>query len=145
MPRKRKGDSAVVGGMIVTMLTLIIIITAVFAYASWQSQLEKNYEIDLVLHKYLVEMESIDFSDQSAIDDLYNRLEAELVQHHVTGINFEGSTRSPVDTGEKITLRLRGSMEISYVSMPQDGGLASAFTIKDNVHVDITKGGTAMY
>ena len=145
MSRKRKGDSSVVGGMIVTMLTLLVIVTAVFAYASWQSQLEKRYEIDLVLHKYLVEMESIDFSDENIIDDFYDRLKEELEQHQLTDIDFGGSTSAYVETGEEIKLRLTAKMEIKYISMPQNGGLAGAFTVTDVISIDVTKVGTAMY
>lgn len=145
MFRKKKGDSAVVSGMIVTILTLMVIITAVFAYTSWQTQLEHTYEIDLVMHKYLAEMESADFSDQSTINALYASLEAELEQHHVSGIRFTGSTLTPVSSGEKITLHMTGNMDIYYVTMPENGGLTDAFRTAKTINLDITKSGTAMY
>ena len=145
MFQKKKGDASTVGGMIATCFTLFVVFTAVYAYAAWQAQLEQSYEIDLVMHKYLVEMETIDFSSQTAINQTYNSLKTELQQHGVSGISFSGSTQAPVEPGEKISLHVTGTVHVSYVDMPAGAGLAGASMAGTNMTIDITKNGTAMY
>lgn len=141
---KKEGSAAIVESMFATLLTVMVVITLVISYAAWQTQLERNYEIDLVMHKYLMEMEMADYSDQMAINGIFDALENELEEkHNMTGISFSGSSVTPVNSGAKITLHVTGSMTQALVEMP--GGLAGSILKRQTVTVDITKTGTAMY
>ena len=131
--------------MLAAILTLFVIVTAVFTYAMWQAQLERTYEIDLIIHKYLVEMETTDFSSQAAISSIYSQLRTELEEHHITNISFAGSTQNPVETGRKITLHVTGEIDLSHVEMPTGGGIAGAVLGKETHVLDLVKSGTAMY
>lgn len=143
LARKKKGDSAVVGGMAATFLTLAVIFTAIFTYASWQTQLEQRYEIDLVMHKYLTELETI--SRQADIDTVFGKLKAELEEHGMSGISFEDSSTTLKEPGSRIILHITGTMPVSSVTVPDDAGPAGAVTTTNDIRIDITKTGTAMY
>ena len=101
--RKESGDATIITAILTVIITLFVFIIAIYAYTFWQQRLQRVYDIEIIAHRYLMEMELTDFSDQEKINDIYNNLTEELAACGVTEIDYGGSSESPVADGAKIT------------------------------------------
>ena len=140
--RKESGDATIITAILTVIITLFVFIIAIYAYTFWQQRLQRVYDIEIIAHRYLMEMELTDFSDQEKINDIYNNLTDELAACGVTEIDYGGSSESPVADGAKITLHIKGKINIKSLTV---SGF-TAVTVGDRDYdIDIEKSGTAMY
>ncbi len=73
---------------------------------------------------------------------LESELVAELTSLGLRNISTSGSSTAPVGYGGEITLHIVGDLPVDQIRFGA-GGTASK--VKEDVHVDITKTGTALY
>lgn len=140
---KRSGDATLITGIFTVIITLLVFIIAIYSFALWQGRMMKIYDIELVAHRYLMQMEITDFSNMAEINSIYDNLTAELTEYGVTGIDYEGSTDCTVTNGEKIVLHIKGRVSLKNLSL---GNSLTVINITDRqFEIDIEKQGTAMY
>lgn len=140
---KSRGGASLITGMFSVILTLLVLIIAIYSYTLWQSRLQTKYNLELTAHKYLMAMELADFSDQSVIDGIYAQMDSELGGMGLYDIGYSGSTVSPIQNGEKIELKITGKIRLKDI---QPGSGLSVYSMSfREFEINIEKSGTAMY
>lgn len=109
-PVKHKGDMGI-GSMLVMILTLMMALILIMAYASWHSKLAAQDSIYLTVGTYLKSIES----SGCLTEEQKEQLVSELERYGMENINLEGTTLAHVPYGGKVTLRVRGRVHLSEV------------------------------
>lgn len=140
---KESGDSSIVSSIIIVVITLVVFVLCMLLYISFQGQVEKQFEVDLVVHKYMTKLETIDYSDSAEAADIFNLMKTELASKGMTDIDFSGSSTGTVPSGGQITLHVTGKLKSYGIQL--GSGLFDASGFTKTWAVDVRKSGTAMY
>ncbi len=135
-PVKHQGDMGI-GSMLVMILTLMMALILIMAYASWHGRLAAQDSIYLTIGTYLKSIESSGCLTEEQKEQLVNELE----RYGMENINLEGTTLAHVPYGSKVTLRVRGRVHLSEVPdlVIEDNDIR--FNQDSYVEVDILRSG----
>lgn len=140
--RKNKHDGDMgIGSMLVMIITFMIAIILIMAYASWHSKLAAQDSIYLTVGTYLKSIESSGYLTSEQKEQMINELEG----YGMENISLEGTSMNSVPYGNKVTIHVRGKVHLSNVpSLCIENGEIS-FSQDSCMEVDISRSGTSFY
>lgn len=131
---KEKGNSTYVATLISIFMMVVLFLVLFLNYA----QITNQNKVERVYRKYLLRMET----EGCLTASMEGELVAELTSLGLKNISLSGSSNSPVGYGGEITLHIEGDLPVDQIKF---GANASPARVKEDVHVSITKTGTALY
>ena len=137
-PAKHQGDMGI-GSMLIMILTLMMALILIMAYASWHSKLAAQDSIYLTIGTYLKSIESSGYLTENQKEQLINELE----QYGMENISLEGTTLTHVPYGDKVTIRVRGKVHLSETPDLMIENQDIRFSQDSYIEVDILRSGTS--
>lgn len=104
--KKKKGSVAKFG---IPLFTMIAIFSIIVMFITYLNDLDKKDSVSIIAREYLLKMETVGYLNSTDEAELYKDLE----ELGVKNISIQGTTRSKVGYGKKITLSIKGEMEIT--------------------------------
>lgn len=104
--KKKKGSIAKFG---IPLFTIVAVFSVVVMLVTYLSDYDGKDRADLVAREYLLRMETQGYLNSTDESELYK----DLSDLGMKNISITGTTRSKVGYGKKITLSIKGQLEIS--------------------------------
>jgi len=132
--------STVIADMIPAVITVLVTGVLLFFYSSWVYNFETKEYINAIVREYILRMETKGY----LIESDRNMLIEELQSKGLENLSLSGTTFTPVQNGEIVTLKISG--EINYKKMKFSDifnwNAKSKFVKKS---IEITQSTTAIY
>lgn len=123
---------------VATMISIFIIVLLFLALFLNYAQVQTQNRIERTYRKYLLKMETEGYLTSAESGALI----AELTALGVKNIDLSGSSLSPVGYGQEVVLHIVGDVDIDKLNFNVSGDPAR---VKEALHIDIRKTGTALY
>lgn len=104
--KKKEGSIAKFG---IPLFTMVAVFSIIVMFITYLNDIDKKDSVEIVAREYILKMETVGYLNSSDEADLYKDLE----KLGVKNISIEGTTRSKIGYGKKITLSIKGQMEVT--------------------------------
>ena len=133
--KKKKGSIAKFG---IPLFTIVAIFSIVIMLVTNLSDYDGKDRVDLVAREYLLRMETQGYLNSTDESELYRDLESLGVKN----ISIVGTTRSKVGYGKKITLSIKGQLEITSYTVADIFKITKTPKLAD---INVNKSSTAKH
>lgn len=136
----KNNGSTVAADMIPAVITIVITGILLLFYSSWVYNFETREYINSIAREYILRMETKGCLTESDRDLLLTELQSKGVED----ISFDGTTTSPVDNGNLVTLKIAG--KVNYRQFSIDDLFKWNFDdFNEKKNIEITQCTTAIY
>lgn len=127
--------------MIPVLITVVLTGMLILCYVSWVSNFEYKEKIDSIAREYLLRMGTVGcLSDEDK-----NMLLQELADNSLENIELQGTTLIPVESGEVVTLKIKGNFNYRNVTMNDIFSWNADGSADMKKQIEIEKSTTALY
>ena len=131
--------SAVVADMIPSIITIVIAAILLIFYSTWVYNFESREYINSIVREYVLRMETRGCLTKEDKDMLF----AELQNKGMEQICLDGTTLTPVENGDIVTLKISG--EIKYKQFSFKDIFKWGEEGNNKKHIEVIQSTTAIY